>query len=130
MCHNLRNYLKIVQKLIIPLNLRRCSKDESKNKLKDIFSSWRSGSTFLADLLKEYPGTFYSYEPLHFLSFYKTFNQDQFVEKITPQAIELLRNLFSCNYTNLTQEYLSHVSRAPKSYFFLADRARTWDICW
>ena len=30
-------------------------------------TSWRSGSTFLGDLLNHYPGTFYSFEPLHYL---------------------------------------------------------------
>ena len=29
-----------------------------------IVSSWRSGSTFLGDILNHYPGTFYTFEPL------------------------------------------------------------------
>jgi len=29
-----------------------------------VFTSWRSGSTFLGDLLNAHPGTFYHYEPL------------------------------------------------------------------
>ena len=33
-----------------------------------IATSWRFGSTFLGDLLNHYPGTFYSFEPLHYLS--------------------------------------------------------------
>lgn len=33
-----------------------------------ILTSWRSGSTFLGDLLNHYPGTFYSFEPIHYLS--------------------------------------------------------------
>ena len=32
-----------------------------------IATSWRFGSTFLGDLLNHYPGTFYSFEPLHYL---------------------------------------------------------------
>ena len=28
-------------------------------------TTWRSGSTFLGDLLNHYPGTFYYFEPLH-----------------------------------------------------------------
>ena len=31
-----------------------------------IASTWRSGSTFLGDLLSRYPGVFYSFEPLHY----------------------------------------------------------------
>ena len=33
-----------------------------------IISSWRSGSTFLADVLKEIPGTYYTFEPLLYLT--------------------------------------------------------------
>ena len=32
-----------------------------------IVTTWRSGSTFLGSLLNAYPGTFYSFEPLHYL---------------------------------------------------------------
>ena len=31
-----------------------------------IVTTWRSGSTFLGDLLNHYPGTWYSFEPLHY----------------------------------------------------------------
>ena len=33
-----------------------------------ILSTWRSGSTFLGELLAQFPKTYYSYEPLHYLS--------------------------------------------------------------
>ena len=33
-----------------------------------IVSTWRSGSTFFGELLTQYPGTYYSYEPLQYLS--------------------------------------------------------------
>ena len=33
-----------------------------------IMTSWRFGSTFLGDLLNHYPGVFYTFEPLHYLS--------------------------------------------------------------
>ena len=43
-----------------------------------VITSWRSGSTFLADILNHYPGTFYSFEPLHYLSrLYHTGNDSQ-----------------------------------------------------
>ena len=31
-----------------------------------IVTTWRSGSTFLGDLLNHYPGTWYAFEPLHY----------------------------------------------------------------
>ena len=33
-----------------------------------IATTWRSGSSFFGNILNQYPGTFYSYEPLHYLS--------------------------------------------------------------
>ena len=33
-----------------------------------VATSWRSGSTFLGDLLNHYPGVFYHFEPLHYYS--------------------------------------------------------------
>jgi hypothetical protein len=43
--------------------------------------SWRSGSTFLGDILNHYPGVFYSFEPLHYLSrLYHTGNESQAFE--------------------------------------------------
>ena len=32
-----------------------------------IATTWRTGSSFLGDILNHYPGTYYSYEPLHYL---------------------------------------------------------------
>jgi hypothetical protein len=46
-----------------------------------VITSWRSGSTFLADILNHYPGTFYSFEPLHYLSrLYHSGNDSQTME--------------------------------------------------
>ena len=33
-----------------------------------IATAWRSGSTFMGDILNHYPGTFYSFEPIHYVS--------------------------------------------------------------
>jgi hypothetical protein len=47
-----------------------------------ILTSWRSGSTFLGDILNHYPGTFYSFEPLHYISrMYKIANESLNYEK-------------------------------------------------
>ena len=34
-----------------------------------VATTWRSGSTFLGDLLNHYPGVFYYFEPLHYYSY-------------------------------------------------------------
>ena len=41
--------------------------ENSRNIL--IATSWRSGSTFLGDLLNHYPGTYYSFEPIHYTDY-------------------------------------------------------------
>jgi hypothetical protein len=90
--------------------------------------SWRSGSTFLGELLSRYPGTFYSYEPLHFMSPYKTLN---IVESVgmTRRAIQFLKYLFKCDYNNdLSREFLSYAAETNRS-FLHNHNPRTWDIC-
>merc|ERR1719420_191885 len=56
-----------------------------------ILTTWRSGSTFLGDLLNHYPGTFYFFEPLHYY--------DHMDGKVMPQTeIEFLRSLYHCTF--------------------------------
>ena len=49
-----------------------------------IATTWRSGSTFLGQLLNHYPGTFYSFEPLM-----STDGEER-------QELHLLDSLFKC----------------------------------
>ena len=39
-----------------------------------VATSWRSGSTFLGDLLNHYPGTYYSFEPIHYIDYRVSFH--------------------------------------------------------
>ena len=57
---------------------------EARNVL--VVTRARSGSSFLGELLSQYPGTFYSYEPLITLK----------GDKNTTDQIELLRQVFHC----------------------------------
>ena len=42
---------------------------KSRNHVKVIeVAAWRTGSSFLGELISQYPETFYSYEPLHLFS--------------------------------------------------------------
>ena len=70
---------------------------ESKNIL--IATRGRSGSSFLGDLLGQYPGTFYSYEPLHFLQH----------ETSPDEQIQLIKQVFQCTPS---PQYIQH----PKSW--------------
>ena len=64
---------------------------EAKNIL--IVTRGRSGSTFTGDLLSRYPGTFYSYEPLHFGI--KEFGWNDWNK--VDQKIDLLKQIFKCD---------------------------------
>jgi len=61
-----------------------------------IITTWRSGSTFLGDILNSHPGNFYHYEPL--------LDYDIIQIRGPPHsttAIQVLRNLLNCNFTQL-----------------------------
>ena len=61
-----------------------------------IATTWRSGSTFLGDILISHPATFYHYEPL------LHFGIEQVREGIKArEAQRVLKSLFNCDYSNL-----------------------------
>ena len=69
-----------------------------------IATSWRSGSTFLGDLLNHYPGTFYSFEPVHYI------NRGEGENWLAKDGIQLIRDLYHCNFTtNFTIGKISFV---------------------
>ena len=84
-----------------------------------IATSWRSGSSFLGELLAQYPGTFYYFEPLHYYS-----------QKVTPQSDavreeEFLETLFRCQFGEHNHGFLEHVQDNP----VLLSHKRLWDSC-
>ncbi|CAD6996783.1 unnamed protein product [Ceratitis capitata] len=85
-----------------------------------IITTWRSGSTFLGDILNAMPGNFYHYEPL--LSF--GINQVRDAAE-GAEALHMLRHLLHCNYTNM-QEYLEYGKQ--HSYLF-EHNERLWSVC-
>ncbi|XP_031625407.1 carbohydrate sulfotransferase 5-like [Contarinia nasturtii] len=87
-----------------------------------IISTWRSGSTFLGDILNAIPGTFYHFEPLaHFLT-----AQIRGPPKST-DAINTISELLKCNYTGL-QQYLRH-SKESGNQFLRAHTVPLWNSC-
>ena len=88
-----------------------------------VVSSWRSGSTFLGDLLNAFPGTFYYFEPLHF--FFTAKDEPTRGEK---EQLELLRSLYNCSFpTNTSQSFLRHLSRFP--FLMKKHNWRLWGNC-
>ena len=61
-----------------------------------VSTTWRSGSTFLGDILLSHPATFYHYEPLlHF-----NIKQARSGE-LAAEGQRVIRQLMNCDYDNL-----------------------------
>lgn len=85
-----------------------------------IITTWRSGSTFLGDILNALPGNYYHYEPL--------LTYDIMQIRGPPHdkpAIRSLKKLLKCNYTNM-DEYLEFGQ--SHSYLF-THNTRLWNQC-
>jgi hypothetical protein len=70
-----------------------------------LVTTYRTGSTFVGELLSSTPGTFFSFEPISILEAvddYKKVPPDQ------NEALDLLRRVFSCDF--------------PSSYVELAEK--------
>ena len=61
-----------------------------------VATTWRSGSTFLGDIMISHPGTFYHYEPLLHYDIVQARSG-----ALAQDAVSTLKNLMHCNYTHL-----------------------------
>uniref|UniRef100_T1J639 Sulfotransferase domain-containing protein n=1 Tax=Strigamia maritima TaxID=126957 RepID=T1J639_STRMM len=75
-----------------------------------ILAYWRSGSTFVSEIINHYPGTFYHYEPLQPVVGPTLVNKT--MEHI---AVKLLSDLFNCSYT---RENLKWINLDKYRFFF------------
>ena len=70
-----------------------------------VVTTWRSGSTFLGDLLNHYKGVFYYYEPLLY------YEMSYLNNKNPPQSeIEFIESLLKCRYDKDNIGYFHHIS--------------------
>ena len=81
-----------------------------------IISTWRSGSSFLGQLINSVPGVFYSYEPLFFFELYEG------------SKSKLIQSLFKCRFA---ADYLQHVNGVTKGGgdYFMSRNWRVWSAC-
>ena len=87
-----------------------------------ILTTWRSGSTFLGDIFNAYPGSFYSFEPLHQL-----LNRQHFQDGPKKDAVlGLLRSIMYCNMTVHHRPFFNY---ARKKDFLLSHNSRYWQAC-
>lgn len=102
-------------------NLQELTPETSGTPMRSIIiTTWRSGSTFLGDILNALPGNYYHYEPL--------LTYDIMQIRGPPHdkpAIKTLKKLLQCNYTGL-DEYLEFGQ--SHNYLFTHNN-RLWNQC-
>ena len=85
-----------------------------------IVTTWRSGSTFLGEVLNAHPVYTYHYEPLH---------QHGIAQlrggPLAQEAVRSLAQLLTCNYTGM-EDYMAH--NKEENYCF-AQNKRMWSHC-
>ena len=91
-------------------------RDQVRNIL--IASSFRSGSSFLGELLNQFPGIFYYFEPLYYYSQNQEIIQEQFLE-----------TLFRCQFGDSNHGFLEHVRERKKSFPPFHHNKRLWESC-
>ncbi|XP_023951136.2 carbohydrate sulfotransferase 4-like [Bicyclus anynana] len=85
-----------------------------------ITSTWRSGTTFLGEVLNALPGNFYHFEPLINFGIVQIKNTSE-VDK----ALETITKMFHCNFDAM-EDYFEYGRN--HSYQFSPNR-RLWDHC-
>merc|ERR1712029_615688 len=86
-----------------------------------IVTTWRSGSTFLGDLLNHYPGTWYSFEPLH----YRNSKEDLYELENADNALKLVADIFRCQPE---RGYYQHANQVNNRFLF-RHNFRFWNAC-
>jgi len=86
-----------------------------------ITTTWRSGSTFLGDILLSHPATFYHYEPL--IHFY--INQVRDGTPLASEAIKVIKSIFHCDYSDLG----TFLDYAKIHLEALSHNERLWSQC-
>ena len=65
-----------------------------------ISTTWRSGSTFLGDVLLAHPATYYHYEPLIHYGI-KQVRDGALDGLLAEDAVRVLKNVLHCDYNEL-----------------------------
>lgn len=84
----------------VPADLEDLVMERGGNPIRTIIvTSWRSGSTFLGDIIQSVPGTYYFFEPL-LESGVRRFHKDDYSEK-SKAALHHLKKLLTCDFTDM-----------------------------
>src|SRR5205807_1430880 len=83
---------------------------------------FRSGSSFLGDLLQQNPSTFYSFEPLHYMTTGMRIHEDR-----EEEAFYLLDKLLSCSFPDIS--FYTRWALKPDNRFLFKWNHRLWSVC-
>ena len=89
-----------------------------------VATTWRSGSTFLGDLLNHYPGVFYFFEPLHYYSHLSEKQRTNIMDET-----DFISSLYHCNF-NDNLGFLEHVNKSDNKFLFKNHNKRLWNSCY
>ena len=73
-----------------------------------IFTSYRSGSSFIGEILKHQQSTFYTFEPFNFLQFQNLMSTRATETLLSRNVSHYLSNLFRCNFQPLQRDSLKY----------------------
>ena len=85
-----------------------------------VVTTYRSGSSFLGDLLNHYKGVFYYFEPLHYYAQVKGQSQSE---------VDFLSSLLKCQFNEENIGFLHHVSKANNKFLLKNHNFRLWNSC-
>lgn len=85
-----------------------------------IISTWRSGTTFLGDILNAMPGNFYHYEPLLRYDIIQIRGPPH-----SKSAMSTIKNMLKCNFDNM-EEYFDYGKEHLNQF---THNIRLWDHC-
>ncbi|KAF6212644.1 hypothetical protein GE061_013170 [Apolygus lucorum] len=89
-----------------------------------IVTTWRSGSTFLGDILDSVPGNFYHYEPLLHRGIVQIRGPPH-----SRSAIDHLKHLMTCNYDVADEDMDNYLSYGVDHKELFAHNRRLWEKC-
>ena len=88
-----------------------------------LVTSWRSGSTFLGELLSRYPGVFYSFEPLRYI---RDKYNNTLPDTVSSIQTNLLSQLFKCQPK--FGFFIHAKGQENQSHRFMRN-FRLWNVC-
>ena len=121
----------------VDIGVTRLSQESGQVRNLLVATSWRSGSSFLGELLNQVPGTFYYFEPLHYYSYIRDKATVPPEEDFLSSLYRVGKQIYLPLYINIVDPmqcqfdagYLAHVQNKSHSFLFTRHNKRLWSSC-